>query len=208
LARWFFKRHWLHAVGQESFDRHFSPRYNPWEQRIAVAIGLKERLQKGQISIKTSEIERFTASGVVLSDREEIPCDVCILATGFDLKFVKFDLYVGDDKVAVEGINLYKGIVMGGVPNYFQPVGVWHSAWTQRSETVTKFAIKIMQYMRAHGFRTVSIDRRNVEYSPRITPNYVKRGLATLPRLYGTWDLPAIDNLVSYRFDPREFNFA
>jgi hypothetical protein len=32
---------------------------------------------------------------------------------------------------------------MGGVPNYFHPVGVWHSAWTQRSETATQFAIRI-----------------------------------------------------------------
>ena len=46
------------------------------------------------------------------------------------------------------------------------------------------------------------------EFTPRIAPNYVKRSLATLPHFYGTYDLPSIDNLVSYRFDPRRFSFS
>lgn len=207
LARWFFKHHWLRAVGREPFQKHFSPGYNPWEQRIAVAIGLKEKLQKREILIKTGEIDRFTESSVVLRSAERIRCDVCVLATGFNLNFLKFDMYVGEEKVVPGGINLYKGIMMGAVPNYFHPVGVWHSAWTQRSETVTRFAIRIMAHMKKNGFRTVTIDRKEVDFAPAITPNYIKRCLPAMPRLYGTYDLPAIDNILSYRFDPRNFNF-
>ena len=208
FARWFFKHHWLKTVGKESFQKNFNPRYNPWEQRIAVAIGLKEKLQKKEIVIKTGEIDRFTESSIVLTTGEEIKCDVCILATGFNLKFVKFDMYVGEEKVAVGGINLYKGIMMGAVPNYFHPVGVWHSAWTQRSETVTRFAIRIMAYMKKNGFRTVSIDRKDVDVSPGITPNYIKRCLSIMPKFYGTYDLPSIDNILSYRFNPGSFHFS
>jgi len=29
-----------------------------------------------------------------------------------------------------------------------------------------------------------------------------------MPRFYGTYDLASIDNLVSYRFDRRQFNFS
>jgi cation diffusion facilitator CzcD-associated flavoprotein CzcO len=208
FAKWFFKRHWLGTVGGEAFGKHFTPRYNPWEQRIPVAIGLKEGLRTKRIVIKTGSIDRFTPSSIVLGDGEEVPCDVCILATGFDLRFVKFEMYVGEERVAVEGIDFYKGMMMGAVPNYFQPVGVWHSAWTQRSETATQLAIKIMEYMRTQGLRTVSVDRRDIQFSPRIMPNYVKRCLSIVPRFYGTYDLPAIDNLLSYRFRPREFQFS
>lgn len=144
----------------------------------------------------------------MLTNGEYVKCDVCILATGLDLKFFNFDLYVGDAKVAVEGINFYKGIMIGGVPNYFHPAGVWHSAWTQRSETATRFAIKIMAYMDEHRLGTVSIDRREVVCSPGITPNYIKRCLPNLPRLYGTYNLPSIDKIVSYRFDPDCFTFS
>jgi cation diffusion facilitator CzcD-associated flavoprotein CzcO len=208
IARWIFRNHWLEAVGEDAFREHFSPSYSPWEQRIAVAIGLKEQLRKRRMSIKTAAIDRFTASSIVLGNGEEIECDVCILATGLNLRFFSFDMYVGDEKVSVERINIYKGVMVGGIPNYFHPMGSWHSAWTQRLEPVIKLAIRIMAHMRARGFRTVSIERREVACRPGITPNYVMRCLSTMPRLHGTSNLPSIDNLFASRFRPGSFNFS
>ena len=208
FGRWFFKHHWSSTIDQETFQRHFRPRYNPWEQRIPVAVGLKEKLRDKEIVIKTGDIDRFTESSIVMANGEEIRCDVCVLATGFNLNLLKFDMYVGAEKIAVGGINFYKGIMLGGVPNYFHPFGAWHTAWTQRSETVTRFAIKVMAYMNASGFRTVSVDRRDVNFTPPLTSTYITRGLAMMPRFYGTYDLPAIDNIVSYRFNARSFNFS
>lgn len=158
--------------------------------------------------MKTGAIERFTPTSIVMRDGEELPCDVCILATGFELAFLKFDLIVDGEKVDMAGINFYKGIMMGGVPNYFQPVGVWHSAWTQRSEAVTRFAVKILKYMASSGLREVRIERQDVQYTPAITPNYLMRDLPKLPRLYGSWELPSVDNLFRYRFEPRKLNFS
>ena len=195
LARWFFRRHWAAAVSEESLREHFSPRYNPWEQRIAVAIGLKEKLRAGTIALKTAQIERFTESGVVLSTGEHIECDVCILATGLNLRFFSFELYVDSKKLALERINFYKGLLVGGIPNYFHPMGSWHSAWTQRAEPLLRAALKIMTYMREHGHATVSVPRRELEAKPGITPNYVLRSLATMPRLEGTTNIPTIDNI-------------
>src|SRR5256712_744310 len=208
FARWFFRHHWHKTIDSDTFQRHFRPRYNPWEQRIPVAIGLKEQLQQKKIVIKTGEIDRFTESSLVMADGEGIRCDVCILATGFNLNLLKFDMHVDEQKIAVGGINFYKGIMLGGVPNYFHPFGAWHTAWTQRSETVTRFAIRIMAYMQAKGFRAVSIDRRDIGFTPPLTSNYIKRCLAMMPSFYGTYDLPSIDNIVSYRFNPRGFNFS
>ena len=208
LARWFFRHHWLKAVGPDAFREHFSPRYNPWEQRIAVAIGLKEKLQKGQMAIKTAEIERFTESSIVLTSGESIECDTCILATGLNLRFFSFELFVGEARIAVERINLYKGVMVGGIPNYFHPMGSWHSAWTQRLEPVTRFAIRIIAHMKKRGLGSVSVERREVDAAPGITPNYVMRCASTLPRLHGTSNLPSIDNLFANRFDPASFNFS
>src|SRR6266478_2904597 len=191
-----------------AFREHFSPRYNPWEQRIAVAIGLKEKLQKGQMAIKTAEIERFTESSIVLTSGESIECDACILATGLNLRFFSFELFVGEAKIAVERINLYKGVMAGGIPNYFHPMGSWHSAWTQRLEPVTRFAIRIIAHMKKRGLGSVSIERKEVDAAPGITPNYVMRCASTLPRLHGTSNLPSIDNLFANRFDPGSFNFS
>ena len=54
------------------------------------------------------------------------------------------------------GLNFYKGFMFGGVPKYFHPFGAWHTAWTQRSETVTRFALKVIPPVR----RTVPPDTR------------------------------------------------
>lgn len=208
IARWFFRNHWLKAVGKDSFRQHFSPRYNPWEQRIAVAIGLKEKLRTGEITIKTGEIDRFTECAIVLRNGERIECDTCILATGLNLRFFSFDLYLGEEKIAVERINSYKGLLVGGIPNYFHPMGSWHSAWTQRSEPLTCLAIKIMAYMKEHALGTVSIERKELPAAPGITPNYVMRCLSTMPRMHGTSDLPSVDNFFASRFNPRSLGFS
>ena len=208
LARWIFRRHWFATVGAEAFQRHFTPRYNPWEQRIPLAVGLKEQIGTGRITLMTGEIERYAEDALVLKSGERIKCDVCILATGFDLNFLKFDMVVDDAHVDMSGINFYKGVMLGAVPNYFQPVGVWHSAWTQRSEAATRYAVKIMTYMEKNGLQSVKIDRKEVAYMPAITPNYIMRRLPAMPRLYGSWELPSIDNLLSYRFRPRAFRFS
>ena len=208
LARWIFRRHWVDAVGEDAFREHFTPRYNPWEQRIAVAIGLKEALRSGRVSVKTAEIERFTESAIVLTSGESIPCDVCVLATGLNLRFFSFDMQVGESKVALERINFYKGLLLGGVPNYFHPMGSWHSAWTQRLEPVVRFAIRIIAHMQRRGYGAVSVERRELPAAPGITPNYILRCLSTMPRLHGTSDLPSIDNIFATRFDPTSFRFA
>jgi len=208
LARWFFRRHWIGAVGEAAFREHFNPRYNPWEQRIAVAIGLKEALRSGRMTVETGEIERFTPSGIVMTSGERIECDTCVLATGLNLRFFSFDLYVGDEKVAPERINFYKGVMVGGIPNYFHPMGSWHSAWTQRLEPVTRLAVRIMLHMNKHGLGTVSVERRELAAAPGITPNYVMRCLSTLPRLHGTSNLPSIDNVFAVRFSARSFSFT
>jgi monooxygenase len=209
LARWLLRRHWSGSVDGDALRRHFTPRYGPWEQRIPIAIGLKDAVRSGRVVMKTGEIERFSADALLLKSGERVKCDVCVLATGFELDFLKFALSVDGRPVDLAGINFYKGIMMGGVPNYFQPVGVWHSAWTQRSETATRFAVKVMRYMAKAGLRTVSIERQaGVQYAPAIRPNYIMRRLTRMPRLYGTYELPSVDNLLCYRFEPRAFQFG
>lgn len=203
LARWFFRRHWRDAVDERTWREHFSPRYDPWAQRIPVAIGLKAALKHGRVSLKTARIERFDETALVLSTGERLECDVCVLATGLNLRFFSFDIFVGGRPVDLRRINFYKGFMLGGIPNYFQPMGSWHSAWTQRAEPLTRLAIRVMEHMRRRGFGTVRVDREAVGGSPGITPNYVMRSFATLPRLQGTVDLPSIDNLLLALRPPR-----
>ncbi|MCZ6894273.1 MAG: hypothetical protein O7H40_09530, partial [Gammaproteobacteria bacterium] len=206
--RWFFKRHWIGTVGERDFARHFRPRYDPWRQRPTFAIGLKDQLRHGRIVFYTGQIDHFDESSMVLDDGTRIPCDVCVLATGFDLDVVKFGLYVDRERIAVSGLNFYKRLLLGGVPNYFHPFGTVHSAWTQSLEPGIRLAVRIMHYMRRHDWREVSVPRKDIEATPAILPNYIKRALDDMPRAYGTFELPSLDNLFSYGLRARDFKFV
>ena len=81
-------------------------------------------------------------------------------------------------------------------------------ATPQRAEPLLRSAIRIMIYMRSHGLGVVSVPRKELDARPGITPNYVLRSLATMPRFEGTTNIPTIDNFLVDRFHPAAFRFA
>lgn len=72
---------------QEQVDAHFTPRYKPWQQRVAVVPDgdLFKSVQAGEATIVTDQIECFVPNGVRLISGLEIDADIIITATGFDL---------------------------------------------------------------------------------------------------------------------------
>ncbi|MEE8288560.1 MAG: NAD(P)/FAD-dependent oxidoreductase [Nitrosomonadaceae bacterium] len=208
VGKIFFKYHWLHSIDRKSYQENFQPDYNPWEQRIPVAIGLKKAIRTKKINIVTGRIKTFVKSGILLVDGRYIESDLCILATGFDLNFFQFDIFIDYQKVDTRGINFFKGMMMGGIYNYFQPFGPPHTSFTRRIEVVSKLIVKIISYMRRHDLDRVIIDRQYVKQTPRITPGYVMRNLSELPAIYGTLELPSIDNIFYFNFSKNDYKFS
>ena len=204
----FFRRHWRRSLDAETFDESFQPRYDPWEQRIPVAVGLRESLRSGKLRIVTGRIDRFTETAVVLRGGRRVAGDLCVLATGHDLDLFKFPLFRGGRRIETAGINFYKGMMLGGVPNYFHPFGVVHATWTQRIERVAKLITKIVLYVERRRFATVAVDRKPVPQRPRITPNYIMRSLPSLPAMYGTLELPSVDDWLCFAFRRRDYRFS
>ena len=97
---------------------------------------------------------------------------------------------------------------MGGIPNYFQPFGPPHTSFTRRVETISKHIVKIILHMQEHGLDTVRIERKQVRQKPRITPNYIMRDLSELPAIYGTMEIPTIDNLLFFHFRESDYIFS
>ena len=204
----FFRHHWKGTVDDETYNEHFRPSYNPWEQRIPVAIGLKDLIKRNKIQLVTARIKRFTETGILLEDGRTIDTDLCILATGFKLNFFRFEIVVGARTVDTRKINFYKGMMMGGIPNYFQPFGPPHTSFTRRIETISKHIVKIIKHMQAHDLDTVRIERKPIKQVPRITPNYIMRDISKLPAFYGTMELPSIDNFLFYHFRESDYIFS
>ncbi len=80
-------------------DEHFTPDYNPWEQRLCVVPNgdLFRALSNGSAEIVTDTIETFTETGIRLSSGRELEADIVVSATG--LKVLAF----GGLKFEVDG---------------------------------------------------------------------------------------------------------
>lgn len=179
----------------DGFDMsHFTPRYRPWQQRLAfVPDGdLFAGLRSGKAEIVTDEIECFTAEGIKLASGRELAADVIITATGFNLNVL------GDIAFEVDGTPLdfstsvtYRGMMFTGVPNLVWVFGYFRASWTLRVDLLGDFVCRLLNHMKAHGYKKVEPRLRaedaDMELLPWIdpanfNPGYLMRGMHLLPK--------------------------
>jgi len=135
-------------------DTHFTPSYDPWDQRLcAVPDGdLFKSLTDGSASIVTDQIERFTATGIELASGERLEADIIVSATGLELLFLGgIDLVVDDEKVDVSERLVYKGMMLEGVPNLAIAVGYTNASWTLKADLTADYVTRLLAHMRSTG---------------------------------------------------------
>src|SRR5690606_2935921 len=71
-------------------DTHFTPRYDPWDQRVCLVPDgdLFKAVKQGRADIVTDHIETFTEKGILLRSGRELEADIIVTATGLKLKFL------------------------------------------------------------------------------------------------------------------------
>jgi monooxygenase len=136
----------------EGFDieKHFTPRYRPWQQRLAVVPegDLFTALREGKASVVTDTIETFTETGIRVASGEEIEADIVITATGFDLSvFGDIVFTVDDEPVDFTQRVTYRGIMISGVPNMAYVFGYFRASWTLRADLVSEFVCRLLAHM-------------------------------------------------------------
>lgn len=173
-------------------DRHFTPPYMPWRQRIArIPDGdLYKALSGGRASIVTDEIERFVPEGIRLKSGALLEADVIATATGFDL------CAFGDIAFTVDGAPVdfhdtvgYRSMMFTGVPNLVWVMGYFRSSWTLRAELVAQFVTRLLDHMQAHRKSRVEPRLRDPDMPLHdwadlddFNPGYLLRGQHLLPR--------------------------
>ncbi|WP_246632806.1 NAD(P)/FAD-dependent oxidoreductase [Pseudonocardia nigra] len=131
-------------------DKHFNPRYRPWQQRLAVVPegDLFAALREGRASVVTDTIETFTESGIRVASGEELEADIVVTATGFDLSvFGDVAFAVDDEPVDFTQRVTYRGIMISGVPNMAYVFGYFRSSWTLRADLVSDFVCRLLAHM-------------------------------------------------------------
>ncbi len=178
----------VHELGPEVADEHFSPSYDPWDQRICFVpdSDLFEAIREGSASVVTDHIERFTPTGILLRSGEEIEADIVVTATGLRLVFM------GNARVVVDGepVNtgdryLHKGTMLSDLPNSAMSIGYTNAAWTLKCELISQYVVRLLKHMKRNGYTQVWPRLpEDLEPQPLIdfTSGYVERASAVLPR--------------------------
>ncbi len=187
------KRYLLGLIRKEmgpSYDveRHFSPRYGPWDQRICLVpdSDLFQQLKAGRASVVTDRIERFSEKGVVLASGQELPADIIVTATGLALNVL------GDVAVSIDGKPFapaqavaYKGLMLSGLPNAAMSFGYVNASWTLRSDLTAGYVCRLLNHMDAKGYR-MAVPQADPSVATQafmgLSSGYVQRAQAILPQ--------------------------
>lgn len=170
-------------------DRHFSPRYNPWDQRFCIAPegDLFAAIRHGHASVVTDTVERFTPGGIALGSGAELPADIVVTATGLHL------LFFGGARVSVDGTAVelpnrmtYKGMMLQGVPNFAFSVGYTNASWTLRCDLICDYVCRLLDHMHRTGLRQcmpVNSDE-SIDAEPLLglSSGYIQRSAHLFPK--------------------------
>ena len=133
-------------------DTHFTPRYNPWDQRLCLAPDgdLFAAISSGRAEVVTDQIASSPRPGSGSRPAAELEADIVVTATGLQL-------------LALGGMRLerrrraevtwpstvgYKGTMLSGVPNFTFTFGYTNSSWTLKADLVSEYAVRLL---RLHG---------------------------------------------------------
>lgn len=170
-------------------DRHFTPPYNPWDQRMCLVpdgdmlIALREK----RASIVTGLIDTFTPTGLKMKSGEHLDADIIITATGLELVALGgASLTVDGQPVQLNKSVNYKGCMLTGLPNLSFVFGYTNASWTLKADLLCAYVCRLLNYMDKHGYRQV-VPRLNdptVEDLPllNLTSGYIQRALDRFPR--------------------------
>jgi monooxygenase len=169
-------------------DTHFNPPYDPWDQRLCLVPDgdLFRTLRRGDASIATGRIARFTGKGIALESGEHLDADVVVTATGLNLLTMGgMSLTVDGQPVDLSATVSYKGMMLSGVPNFTMVIGYTNASWTLKADLVNRYVCRLINHLDAQG---------HVSATPVAPPEgadqpfldlasgYVQRSVQKLPR--------------------------
>ena len=167
---------------------HFTPRYNPWDQRLCLVpdSDLFNALKDGSASVVTDQIERFTPSGILLKSGQELEADIIVTATGLKLELL------GGMQVTVDGVakNMsktmsYKGMMFGDVPNLASSFGYTNASWTLKCDLTCEYVCRLLNHMDKTG-TAIALPKADPSVAELpwldFSSGYVQRATDALPK--------------------------
>lgn len=173
---------------EHDVDTHFTPRYNPWDQRLCLVpdADLFASIREGKARVVTDTIDRFTESGIRLASGEELPADLVVTATGLEIQLLSGMPITVDGELFVPAEHMtYKGMMFSDVPNFAISFGYTNASWTLKADLTSNYVTRLLNAMKKRRMRQVTPRlKAPVEDAPflEFTSGYVQRAAAQLPK--------------------------
>lgn len=174
----------------EGFDveKHFTPRYNPWDQRFCLAPDgdFFETLKSGKADIVTDHIERFTETGIVLKSGAFIEADIIVPATGLEMQLAG-GAQISRDGAVLDTADLYtyRGMMLGDVPNFALAFGYTNASWTLKVDLTCERVCRMLNHMKKTS-TDVAVPNVPADIQPEplldFSSGYVQRAIKHLPK--------------------------
>jgi len=177
----------VHLPDGFDYDKHLTPPYNPWDQRLCVVPGadLFKAIHSHKVDIVTDHIERFTEAGILLKSGQELEADIVVTATGLEVVgFGGVEIVVNGEVIDLGKTYTYKALMLSEVPNFAFIVGYENASWTLKADLVCQYVVRLLDYMDQHNYKVV-VPRHEDGLSPApvfdLTSGYIQRAEGRLP---------------------------
>ncbi len=150
-------------LGDDVVDEHFTPSYNPWDQRLCLIPNsdLYESINKGAASVVTNSVERLVENGIQLASGEVIEADIIVTATGLNLVVLaEMDFTLDGAPVNFADTWTYKGLMYSGVPNMMSTFGYINASWTLRADLTAEYLCRLLNHMDQHNMASCTPELR------------------------------------------------
>ena len=170
-------------------DKHFTPRYNPWEQRMCLVpdADLFTAIRSKKASVVTDQIETFTEKGLKLKSGAELEADLIVTATGLNLEILS-GVQITVDGTAVDPAKTfnYKGLMYSGVPNLASSFGYTNASWTLKCDLTCEYVCRLLNHMKKHGYAqcTPRLNDPSISEEPWVdfSSGYIQRTMHLFPK--------------------------
>ncbi|HUD51392.1 NAD(P)/FAD-dependent oxidoreductase [Parvibaculum sp.] len=170
-------------------DTHFTPSYNPWDQRLCLVPNgdLFEAIKSKRASVVTDRIETFTEKGLKLQSGAELEADLIVTATGLNLQVLSdLDITIDGAHVDLSKTMNYKGMMYSDVPNLASSFGYTNASWTLKCDLTCEYVCRLLNHMDRTGTRQCTPRQTDPSVEPEpwldFSSGYVQRSIDKFPK--------------------------
>ncbi len=168
---------------------HFTPRYNPWDQRLCLVPDndLFDAIKAGSASVVTDQIETFTSTGLKLKSGATLDADIVVTATGLNLQVFNGIAFTVDGAQIDPAKTLsYKGMMYSDMPNMASSFGYTNASWTLKCDLTCEYVTRLLNHMDRTGMRQCTPRNTDPDLGEEpwldFSSGYVQRAIDRFPK--------------------------